>query len=215
MPWTPAQIPRIYKNPAVTADPIPTDPSPSNRDTPAPPIPPAMPNPVFPPERQPYQMVPNVPSQSPGYVQPVSETPAERGGRLTREQPYGPVPGRFTRLPQYDQLGSIRPLGPGESVLLPNGSSSSEETVTVQAPNGQWLVIPGLWSINGVPTKVEDDQALEFAQRSGLIWPTFDNENWANQYAKHRENIWERTPLGRTDMQPPLWSRRWPPSTNR
>jgi hypothetical protein len=134
----------------------------------------------------------------------------EEAGKRTRAQKLGPQPGRLYRLQKYDNLGAIRPFGPGEYLHNPDGSMSNEETLTVQRPDGKWMIVPGLWMVNGQAHKVDDDQALQYAQQSGLIWPTFENQNWANQFAGHREAIWERTPQGQTDAQPPLWSRPLP-----
>jgi hypothetical protein len=131
--------------------------------------------------------------------------------QATRNIAYGPQPGKMQRLPQYDSLGSIRPFGPGEYLLNPDGSFSNEESVTVRHPDGHFMVVPGLWLVNGVPHKVDEDQALDYAVQSGLIWPEFQNVNYANQFAKHRETIWQGVPQGRTDLQQPLWSRKWPP----
>lgn len=160
------------------------------------------------PERTPYKIekISNI-SQMADPNGVFAGTPAQQGQARTQAMPLGPQPGQLHRLSQYDNLGRIRPFGPGEFLRNPDGSMSSEESLTVQMPNGQWAVVPGLWLIDGVPHKVNEDQAAEFAQRSGLVWPTFDSLNWAEQFANHRENIWERTPFGRTDAQPPLWSR--------
>ena len=124
--------------------------------------------------------------------------------------PLGPLKGKPNLMPQYNNLGQNRPLGPGEYVTLPNGSWASEMTYTLQLGN-QWAVVPGLWLMNGVPTRVDEDQAAELAQQSGLQWRTFPDEKSANEYSNQRESTWEKTPVGRSDMQPPLWSKPWPP----
>jgi hypothetical protein len=95
-------------------------------------------------------------------------------------------------------------------VQLGDGSWASEMSYTLQLGN-QWAVVPGLWVINGVPTRVSEDQAAELAQQSGLVWRTFPDERAASDFALQRENVWEKTPQGRSDMQTPLWSRPWPP----
>lgn len=124
--------------------------------------------------------------------------------------PLGRVQGQPFLLPQYGNLGQTRPLGPREYIRLPDGGWASEMTYTVRLGN-QWAVVPGLWIINGVPTRVDEDQAPELAQQSGLNWRTFPDKKSADDYAVQREQIWQTTPFGRSDMQPPLWSRRWPP----
>jgi hypothetical protein len=124
--------------------------------------------------------------------------------------PLGPLPGKLNRLPQYDHLGDVRPFGPGEYLSNPDGSWSSEMTTSVPV-NNQWWVVPTLWMVNGVPHRVSEDQAAEYAQQSGLVWPTFDSPNLAQHFSRRRETIWQGTPVGRSDMQRSLWSRPWPP----
>jgi hypothetical protein len=125
--------------------------------------------------------------------------------------PYGPVPGQQQLRNDYQNLGNIRPFGPGEFVRMPNGNITSEETYTTELSPGQWAVIPGLWIVNGVPTHVNADQAREYAIQSGLLWPyTYPTSEQADQYADQREMLWNMF-QGDTTKQPPLWSRPWPP----
>jgi hypothetical protein len=124
--------------------------------------------------------------------------------------PYGPLQGQPHLLPQFSNLGTNRPLGPGEYVAAPGGSWESEMTYTV--PMGdKWAVVPGLWLMNGVPHRLTEDQAAELAQQSGLVWPDFGSQDEAEKFATEREATWEKTPFGRSDLQQPLWTRRWPP----
>jgi hypothetical protein len=139
---------------------------------------------------------------------PLSPQPV---GGPAEKYPVGPLQGQPFLRPQYDNLGATRPLGPGEYVKLPDGSWASEMTNTVQLQNGQWAVVPGLWIINGVPMRVDEDQSAQLADQSGLTWRTFPDEPSAEAYANQREQIWQTTPFGRSDMQQPLWSRTWPP----
>jgi hypothetical protein len=137
---------------------------------------------------------------------------AARGQQQTQEIPYGPLKSKQQRLlpNQYGNLGAIRPLGPGEAVQMIDGGITSEETWTVQMPNGKWSVIPGLWLVNGVPTKVTEDQARQYAIQSKLNWPyTYDTLPEADAYAQQREAIWEKTPqaLDMTTGQPALWAK--------
>jgi hypothetical protein len=127
------------------------------------------------------------------------------------EIPYGPVQGQQQLRTDYNNLGNIRPFGPGERVIMPNGDTTSEETWTIELQPGQWTVVPGLWIVNGVPTHVDPDQAKQYALQSGLMWPyTYPTEEQANQYADQREMLWNMF-QGDTTKQPPLWSRPWPP----
>jgi len=127
------------------------------------------------------------------------------------EQPKtGPMRGRLYTLPQYNQLGQIRPFGPGEYVDRGEGLWSSEETRTVEYGDG-YAVVPGLWLVNGKPMMVDDAQAAQYAQQSKLSWPTFPTVKEAEDFATQREEKWQTVPIGRSDLQQPLWSRTWPP----
>lgn len=126
--------------------------------------------------------------------------------------PFGPLKGRPFLLGHYNELGKVRPFGPGEYVATSDGSWANEMTSTVQFPNGKWGVVPGLWLVNGTPTHVDEDQALEYAQQSGLNWPMFATQPEAEKFSINREQVWQRVPHGRSDMQSPLWSRQWPPA---
>lgn len=127
--------------------------------------------------------------------------------RRRKPDPYAPgrVKGTLHLLPQFNKLGPIRPFGPGEWIDRGNGDWSSEETMNVPY-NGGVAVLPSLWLVNGVPTTVHEDQAAQYAKASGLHWPVFPDENAANSFATNRENIWEQAPIGRSDLQSPLWS---------
>jgi len=143
--------------------------------------------------------------------QPSDAQLSAQGQQATAEIPVGPLKvGQSRFLPnQFSRLGNTRPLGPGEAVQLQGGGITSEETYTQQMPNGQWAVIPGLWLINGVPTKVSPEQATQLAVQSGLTWTfSFPSEEQADAYATHREAVWERTPqaLDMTTSQPALWA---------
>lgn len=173
------------------------DPGKADRDDPR-----ALPNYSGPPANQ-FQPPADDPNP-PAPVQQISDQgPAAK-------IPFGPVKGTLHLLPQFQNLGRIRPFGPGEWIDQGEDNWGSEETWTVPVGK-QWWVVPGLWLVDGVPTHVNEDQAAEYAQQSGLNWPTFDNEKAADKFSNEREQIWERTPKGRSDMQRPLWSRPWPP----
>jgi hypothetical protein len=136
-----------------------------------------------------------------GVAQVQSPGPAER-------IPYGPVKGVPHLLEQFNGLGATRPLGPGEYITLPNGAMANEMTYTTEVGGkNRWGVVPGLWIVNGVPTHVTEDQAGEYAERSGLNWKIFPTVQAAEKFANDREAVWERTPHGRTDAQPALWTR--------
>ena len=76
---------------------------------------------------------------------------------------------------------------------------------------GKWAVLPSLWIVHGQPMTVDEDTAAQYAQQSGLNWPTFNSEAEGNVFADQREQRWQQVPFGRTDLQMPLWSRPWPP----
>lgn len=119
-----------------------------------------------------------------------------------------PQPGTPHLLPQFDNLGELRPLGPGEWLQNPNGSWSSERTFTIQDPSlngGKPSVVPGLWIQNGRPVQLTEDQAAQAAARSHLLFPSFPTMGEAEKFANDREAVWEKTPEGHSEAQPPLW----------
>lgn len=146
-----------------------------------------------------------------GFGLPPQYTPTPPMQGPVRPQARAAVPdlaGGQNLLPQYDRLGATRPLGPGEYVMNSDGSWSNEYTTTVQDPQraGQYMVIPTLWLQNGKPTILSEDDAANAAANSGLNFPRFGSLQAAKAYADRREQNWQNIPLGRTDMQPALWS---------
>lgn len=125
----------------------------------------------------------------------------------------GPVRGQLHLLPQYQQLGNIRPFGPGEFVnrVFSDGKTgwSSEET-DVFPYRGKFAVLPTLWMVNGTPMTLDRESVVQYAQQSGLNWPMFNSESEAYRWADQRERRWQQVPDGRSDLQPPLWSRQFP-----
>lgn len=103
--------------------------------------------------------------------------------------------------------GAPRPFAPGEMVENPGGSWSSEITVTTPL-DGKWAVLPSLWLVDGKPTRVSEDQATEFAKRSGLNFKTFDTEAQADQFSTDRESTWQKVGRKGARSVPPLWSDR-------
>lgn len=127
----------------------------------------------------------------------------------------GPLPGQVFLNPQIAPQvpdGSPRPLSPGEYVKNPQGSWSSEITTTtdpgaVPALNGgQPTVIPTLWVINGVPTRVDEDTAAQLAVQSGLRFPGFKTPEEAESYSQQREDSWQTIDPENAASVPALWA---------
>lgn len=91
--------------------------------------------------------------------------------------------------------GAARPFAPGEFVRNPDGSWSSEETITVQSPSfngGKPTVLPTLWLKDGKPYVARDEQeAVQLAQESGLTWQSFPTLDAADKFAVDREAAWQ------------------------
>jgi len=105
--------------------------------------------------------------------------------------------------------GSPRPLAPGEYVKNPDGSWSSEITVTVQDPvlnGGKPSVVPSLWIINGVPTRVSEDQAAAYAAKSGLMFPAYGTAEEAESASQKREDSWQNIEPQNAGTVAPLWT---------
>jgi hypothetical protein len=108
--------------------------------------------------------------------------------------------------------GSPRPFAPGEYVQNPDGSWSSEISVTVTDPklnNGQPTILPSLWVVNGQPVRVDEDTATAYAIQSGLPWQSYPDLNAAEKAANAREELWQRidqaNPASASSV-PALWS---------
>lgn len=127
----------------------------------------------------------------------------------------GPLPGQAFLNPKIAPqvpAGSARPLAPGEYVKNPQGSWSSEITTTtdpgaVPALNGgQPTVIPTLWVINGVPTRVDEDTAAQMAIQSGLKFPSFKTPQEAEAFSQQREDAWQNVEPENAASVPALWA---------
>lgn len=128
---------------------------------------------------------------------------------------YGVLPGQVFLNPKLAprvRAGLPRPFAPGEYVQNPNGSWSSEITVTVQNPDGSWSVVPSLWLDNGKPTRVDEDTAERYAAQSGLPFRKFSSESEAEAFSNRRENAWQGISPQNASSVPPLWGSIMPDS---
>jgi hypothetical protein len=151
------------------------------------------------------------PQQNPMLAQLQQQQAAAQAAGPAAAVPHGPMAWEAHLLPQFSNLGASRPLGPGEYLQNPQGGGwASEMTYTLQDPrlnNGQYTVVPGLWIVDGKPTHLTEDEAMDMAVKSGLGFPhSFPTEQAAEAFANQRESVWEKTPMGRSDAQPPLWA---------
>lgn len=89
----------------------------------------------------------------------------------------------------------LRPFAPGEYVQNPDGSWSSERSMTIQDPHvagGQWSVIPSVYLRDGKPIEAKDeDDAVKLAIESGKKWQGFPSLDAAENYSIQRENEWQ------------------------
>lgn len=127
----------------------------------------------------------------------------------------GPLTGQAFLNPQIAPQvpdGSPRPLSPGEYVKNSTGSWSSEITTTTDPgafPNlngGKPTVIPTLWLINGVPTRVDEDTAAQLAVQSGLPFPGFNTASEAETFSQQREDSWQSLQPENASQVPALWA---------
>jgi hypothetical protein len=111
--------------------------------------------------------------------------------------------------PQVPQ-GAPRPFAPGEYVDNPNGSWSSEISMTVTHPDlngGKPTVIPSMWLNNGQPVRARnEDQAVKYAVQSGLKFNSFDTIDQADAFANDREAQWQKVGREGAAQLPPLYS---------
>lgn len=104
--------------------------------------------------------------------------------------------------------GAPRPFGMGEYIENPDGSTSNEITVTVENPKlngGKPTILPSLWLSNGKAVKVNEDQAAEYALKSGLKFPSFATEAEAEKFAVDREAKWQTINPKNASQVAALW----------
>lgn len=90
----------------------------------------------------------------------------------------------------------LRPFAPGEYVQNPDGSWSSERSMTVQTPRlagGKYTVIPSVYLRDGKPVEAgSEDEAVKLALESGKKWQPFPSLQKAEDYSIQRENEWQK-----------------------
>lgn len=102
--------------------------------------------------------------------------------------------------------GSPRPFAPGEWLQNPNGSWSSEITMTAQRPDGSWVNVPSLWIKDGKAYVAKsEDEALALAKQSGLEFPAFNTLGGADAASRLREKNWQGLKPHQAQKVPPLW----------
>ena len=88
-------------------------------------------------------------------------------------------------------MTDLRPLVAGEYRDNPDGSRSTEITVTVPDGQGGWMLIPSLWKGKEIQEFNEDqarDAAMQFEQRTGNKFPRFASPEEAGAFAKQRSS---------------------------
>ena len=108
-------------------------------------------------------------------------------------------------------VGAPRPLAPGEMIHNPDGSWSSEVSMTVSGDkslnDGNATIIPSLWIKNGFPYVAKDeDEAIQLAKDSGLQWPSYPSLDAAEAASKAREAIWQTVGTHNAHTISPLWT---------
>lgn len=92
--------------------------------------------------------------------------------------------------------GDVRPLAPGEYIKNPDGSWSSEVSMTVTDPRlngGKPTVVPSMWLIGGKPhLAANDGEAVSLALDSGLSFKSFGTIPEAEKFAISREAAWQK-----------------------
>lgn len=144
-------------------------------------------------------------------AQQIAASPAE-GGLAPALPLEGVLPGKAVLNPEIAPKvpeGVARPLAMGEHVLNPDGSMSNEISVTVESKDlngGRPTLLPSLWIVDGKPTRVNEDQAVELARQSGLRFKSFDSLDAAEKFANDRESAWQNTKPEDASKIEPLWS---------
>lgn len=105
----------------------------------------------------------------------------------------GPMP-----RPPENYASPYRPFAAGERVNNPDGTWSSERSMTVENPLlGGYSVIPSMYRTDNGPLYLTDNPELNsraafaYAQRTGTMPQTFPTLDAAEQYATQREANWQ------------------------
>lgn len=161
------------------------------------------------------------PPVAPRLPQLTAQMPAAVG-RPNRELP-GPgfIPGQLSLNPAIAPNvppGAPRPFAPGERIHNPDGSWSSEVSMTVSGDksfnNGEPTIIPSLWIKDGLAYVAKDEgEATDLAKASGLNWPTYPSLEAAEAAAQLREHIWDMVGNNGSHLISPLWTPPAPSAT--
>ncbi len=95
-------------------------------------------------------------------------------------------------------MNGVRPFAPGEFIRNPDGSWSSEITMTTDKGeypglnDGRPTNLPTLWLVNGKPMRVSPEQAVQYAIASGLKFTSYDSLDAADKAATEREKGWQK-----------------------
>ena len=85
-----------------------------------------------------------------------------------------------------------RPLVPGEFITNPDGSYSTEKSITIQLPDGKWVNVPSIYMTpDGIQDfserpDVAEQLGLHLIDQFGYQFPTFDNVESAEMAARDR-----------------------------
>src|SRR3990167_5651151 len=104
----------------------------------------------------------------------------------------------------------FRPFKPGEQRKNPDGSISTEITVTIQDPTtGQWMNVPSLWMTDNGPLELpqsNESLILRAAQRyeteSGHRFPRYSTVKQAESTAVNRSRSGGVLSLGALALRP-------------
>lgn len=145
----------------------------------------------------------------------LAQVGAQQAAPVTRVMP-GPgyIPGDLhlnENIAPHVPNGQARPFAPGEWVQNPNGSWSSEETMTVsgnpQFNGGKPTVLPSLWIKDGKAYVAHnEDEAAALARASGLQFPSFPDMAAAEKFANEREAAWQNIKPADAGKIAPLWN---------
>lgn len=108
------------------------------------------------------------------------------------QQEDGSYSGRVNRDPQGKSgVSEVRPFKPGERVENPDGSYSTERSITVGI-DGQYMNIPTLWMAPDGPKEMSEKEAVaaakKFMKDTGQRFPAFPSVDQAVNAAQKRSN---------------------------
>jgi hypothetical protein len=102
----------------------------------------------------------------------------------------GGVPKEVSREAYQEALASGRPLANGDRRSNPDGSHSTEISISWPEKDGSWMLAPSLWrtpsGLVELPEELARNVAHAYEKRVGMRFPRFNNQEEMSNFARER-----------------------------